>query len=71
MKVRITMINGEIFEFGNAKTKNLLDFIEYQINKDYFVTEPKLRMAIRTSNILKVEHLDIEPGSEVNEVGGS
>ena len=55
MNVKITMIGGEIFNFRNPDYQNVLDFIEGQLHKNYYVIFPKGGLAIRTCNILKIE----------------
>lgn len=60
MRIKITMINGDFFDFSNPDFDTLSKFIDNQIIKLYYTIDPKRGIAIRTSNILKIEHLDVK-----------
>lgn len=60
MKVKITMVNGDSWDFENPAFNSIMNFIDNQVCSDYYVIDPKKGMAIRCSNILKIEHLDVK-----------
>lgn len=55
MKFKITLPEGETFEFINNEYKSLKSFIDNQLAATYYIIDPKNGIAIRCSNILKIE----------------
>jgi len=58
------MINGNEFTFQNDSFNTLSEFIDKQVVATYYTIDPGNGIAIRTSNILKIEHLDINNGGD-------
>lgn len=61
MKVKITMIDNITYTLTNPEYNTLSEFIENQLIGTYYTIDTKNGIAIRTSNILIIKHLDIKP----------
>ena len=59
MQILITMVNGDYFCLDNnpkmSKIKTVTDFINNQLAKEYLIIDQKNNLAIRCSNIVKIE----------------
>ena len=58
MKIKITMINEDVFCLNNSEYKTLKDFINNQVVLKYYILSHKHDIAIRCENILKIDDLE-------------